>query len=60
MYQAGLTLSQMRVDEPYGDKTRRSLWLYKVIEPDMWAKVVARVSGVNYASLYSNTKGNIL
>lgn len=60
MYQAGLTISQMRVDEPYGDKTRRSLWLYKIIEPEMWAKVVARVSGVNYAALYGNTKGNIL
>lgn len=60
MYQAGLTISQMRVDEPYGDKTRRSLWLYKVIEPETWAKVVARVGWVNYAALYGNTKGNIL
>lgn len=60
MYQAGLTISQMRVDEPYGDKTRRSLWLYKVIEPETWTKVVARVSGVNYAWLYWNTKWNIL
>lgn len=60
MYQAWLTISQMRVDEPFWDKTRRSLWLYKIIEPETWWKLVLRVSWVNYAWLYWNTKWNIL
>lgn len=60
MYQAGLTLHQMRVDEPFGDTTRRSLWLYQIIEPETWGKMVLRVNGANSGSLYSREKGNIL
>lgn len=60
MYQAGLTVNQMRVDEPFGDTTRRSLWLYQIIEPDTWAKMMFRVAGANSGSLYSKTTGNIL
>ena len=60
MYKAGLTLHQMRICEPYGSEQRRGLWLYKIIEPDTWARVVARVAGANMASEYANTKGNIM
>lgn len=59
-YQAGLTLHQMRVDEPFGDTTRRSLWLYQIIEPQTWAKMVLRAAGANSGSLYSKEMGNIL
>lgn len=59
-FQAGLTLHQMRVDEPFGDTTRRSLWLYKIIEPETWGKMVLRVNGANSGSLYSRDNGNIL
>lgn len=59
-YQAGLTLHQMRVDEPFGDTTRRSLWLYQIIEPETWAKMVYRMSGANSGSLYAKNGGNIL
>jgi len=59
-YQAGLTLHQMRVDEPFGDTTRRSLWLYQIIEPNTWAKMVLRMSGANSGSLYSKENGNVL
>jgi predicted phosphoadenosine phosphosulfate sulfurtransferase len=60
MYKAGLTLHQMRVDEPFGDTTRRSLWLYQIIEPQTWAKMVFRVNGANNGNIYCNEKGNIL
>ena len=50
----------MRVDEPFGDTTRRSLWLYQIIEPDTWAKMVYRMSGANSGSLYAKNGGNIL
>jgi predicted phosphoadenosine phosphosulfate sulfurtransferase len=60
MHQAGLTLSQMRICQPYGDDQRRSLNLYRVIEPESWARVVARVTGANQGALYAGVRGNIL
>lgn len=60
MYQAGLTIHQMRIDEPFGDTQRRGLWLYQVIEPKTWAKMVCRVSGANTGALYSHESGNVL
>lgn len=59
-YKAGLTLHQMRVDEPFGDTTRRSLWMYQILEPQTWAKMVFRVNGANTGNIYSNERGNIL
>lgn len=60
MYQAGLTVNQMRIDEPFGDTQRKGLWLYQIIEPKTWAKMVLRVSGANVGALYSREMGNIL
>lgn len=60
MHMAGLSLSQMRIDEPFGDEARKNLWIYQIIEPVTWSKFVARMSGVNSASLYSKERGNIL
>lgn len=59
MHLAGLTISQMRICQPYGDDQRRGLWLFHLIEPDTWAKVVARVNGANSGALYVNETGNI-
>lgn len=59
MNQAGLSIHQQRICQPYGDDQRRGLWLYHVIEPETWGKVVKRVSGVNSGSLYIQEKGNI-
>ncbi len=60
MYQAGLTINQMRIDEPFGDTQRKGLWLYQVIEPETWRKMVLRVAGANVGALYSKEMGNIL
>jgi predicted phosphoadenosine phosphosulfate sulfurtransferase len=60
MYQAGMKLHQMRIDEPFGEQSRRSLWLYQVVEPEMWSKFLLRISGANFGSLYSNERGNIM
>lgn len=59
MHKAGLTLSQMRICQPYGDDQRRGLWLFHLIEPETWAKVVARVNGANSGALYVQETGNI-
>ena len=60
MYQAGLTIHQMRICQPYGDDQRKGLWLFHVIEPDTWARIVARVNGANQGALYAQESGNIL
>jgi len=60
MYQAGLTIHQMRICQPYGDDQRRGLWLFHLIEPETWARVVARVNGANSGALYVQESGNIM
>lgn len=60
MHQAGLTIHQARICQPYGDDQRKGLWLYHVIEPETWAKVVKRVSGANQGALYARESGNVL
>lgn len=59
MHQAGVPLSQQRLCQPYGDDQRRGLWLYHILEPESWYKVVARVNGANSGSLYVQETGNI-
>lgn len=59
MHEAGLKLSQMRICQPYGDDQRRGLWLFHLIEPNTWGKVVKRVNGANSGALYINEIGNI-
>jgi predicted phosphoadenosine phosphosulfate sulfurtransferase len=58
MHQAGLSIHQQRICQPYGDDQRRGLWLYHVIEPETWAKIVARVSGANSGSEFVQFSGN--
>lgn len=58
MHKAGLTVHQMRICQPYGDDQRRGLWLFHIIEPQTWAKVVARVNGANGGALYVQESGN--
>lgn len=60
MHQAGLTIHQARICQPYGDDQRRGLWLYHIIEPETWGRVVARVQGANHGAQYVREWGNIL
>lgn len=60
MHKAGLPLSKMRICEPYGDEQRQGLWLYQIIEPETWSKVVARVAGANFASEAAQNRGNVM
>jgi predicted phosphoadenosine phosphosulfate sulfurtransferase len=60
MHQAGMKISQMRICEPFGDEARKGLWLYQVVDPGMWAKVVLRCAGANSGKMYSNEKGAVL
>jgi predicted phosphoadenosine phosphosulfate sulfurtransferase len=59
MHKAGLSIHMMRICQPYGDDQRRGLWLYHLIEPETWGKVVARVNGANSGALYVQEQGNV-
>ena len=59
MQMAGVKLSQQRLCQPYGDDQRRGLWLYHILEPETWFKLIARVNGVNSGALYIRENGNI-
>lgn len=59
MHKAGLTIHQQRICQPYGDDQRRGLWLFHLIEPETWAKIVSRVNGANSGALYVQENGNI-
>lgn len=59
MHKAGVPLSQQRLCQPYGDDQRRGLWLYHVLEPQTWFKLIARVNGANGGALYIQENGNV-
>ena len=59
MTKAGVKLSQQRLCQPYGDDQRKGLWLYHILEPDTWYKLVVRVNGVNSGALYVQENGNM-
>jgi predicted phosphoadenosine phosphosulfate sulfurtransferase len=59
MQQAGVPLSQQRLCQPYGDDQRKGLWLYHILEPETWFKLIARVNGANSGALYMQENGNM-
>lgn len=59
MHKAGVPLGNMRICQPYGDDQRRGLWLFHLIEPQTWSRVVARVNGANGGALYVKEWGNV-
>jgi len=59
MQMAGVPLSQQRLCQPFGDDQRRGLWLYHILEPETWAKLVVRVNGANSGALYVEETGNV-
>lgn len=59
MMMAGVKISQQRLCQPYGDDQRRGLWLYHILEPETWGKLIVRVNGVNSGSLYVQENGNV-
>lgn len=59
MHLAGVPLSKQRLCQPYGDDQRQGLWLYHLLEPETWNKLIARVNGANTGALYVQERGNI-
>lgn len=59
MYLAGVSLHSMRLCQPYGDDQRKGLYLYKILEPETWTKVVNRVEGANFGNRYSENNRSV-
>ena len=59
MTRAGVKFSNQRLCQPFGDDQKKGLWLYQILEPLTWHKLLNRVSGVNSGALYCQETGNI-
>lgn len=55
-FKAGVKPEMMRVASPFNDSAKESLNLYRVIDPEIWAKLVGRVRGANFGAIYGKTK----
>lgn len=59
MQMAGVKLNSQRLCQPFGDDQRRGLWLFHILEPQTWFKLIARVNGANSGTLYIKESGNM-
>lgn len=59
MTKAGVKFGDQRLCQPYGDDQKKGLWLYHILEPMTWYKLINRVSGVNSGALYVKERGSI-
>lgn len=54
-FMADIPPHAMRVASPFNDQATSTLKLYRAVEPHMWARLVGRVNGANFASVYGGT-----
>ena len=59
MHKAGVTLYQARLCQPYGVDQRKGLWLFHILEPETWSKIVSRVNGANSGAEFVKYSGNV-
>ncbi len=46
-----MSLKRQRVANPFISEAIESLSLYKVIDPDMWERMIGRGNGVNFSGM---------
>lgn len=51
-YRAGVPVGNMRVASPFMSESKSSLSMYRIIDPDCWARLCARVNGANFVATY--------
>ena len=49
-------MDRMRVASPFGDSAKDCLNVYRVLDPETWAKLVGRVRGANFGAIYAKSK----
>lgn len=58
MLKVGIPLSLMRTCYAFGEEQKQQLWIWQIIEPDTWEKMVQRVEGANFGKIYNHTNIN--
>lgn len=51
-YMAGIPIGKMRVASAFMSESKSNLNMYRVIDPGIWARLCARVSGANFHATY--------
>lgn len=51
-WKSGMSVGQMRVASPFMSESKSSLNMYRVIDPQVWSRLCARVSGANFIATY--------
>ena len=51
-YMAGVPIKTMRVASPFMSESKSSLAMYRIIDPQIWARLCARVGGANFMATY--------
>ncbi|MDE5891053.1 MAG: DUF3440 domain-containing protein [Bacteroidales bacterium] len=54
-HQAGVPVARQRVASPFISEAMSSLKVYRAIDPDTWGRMVGRVNGVNFSSIYGGS-----
>lgn len=56
-YKAGVPVHKMRVASPFMSESKSSLGMYRVIDPNTWARLCCRVQGANFVATYGKQLG---
>lgn len=51
-HKSGMSIYSMRVASPFMSESKSSLNMYRVIDPQIWARLCTRVSGANFVATY--------
>ena len=51
-YRSNMAVGSMRVASPFMSESKASLNMYRVIAPDIWSRLCARVHGANFYATY--------
>jgi len=51
-YMAGVPIGKMRVASAFMSESKSNLNMYRIIDPQIWARLCARVSGANFHATY--------
>lgn len=58
MFKLGLSYDMMRTCSAFGNEQKKSLYYWKIFEPDTYNRMVQRCEGVNFGALYNHTNIN--
>lgn len=58
MLKLGLSYTLMRTCSAFGEEQKKSLYYWKIFEPETFDRMLKRVEGVNFGALYNHTNIN--